>query len=172
MTEPRYCTFKYKTGSICGRKLADLNKGTECYSHSYPTEEEDMREQGTCTNCKRGPMAVQKRGEHGKLCASCGAAIAGLGGADAVAALFEAAKKFEGKPVMKMSPKKSSSDPKPQDPPKPREKAVATPPLDPIISTLLSSLTEHITQARGIYNALLVLREHGAQFDFPEVELP
>jgi len=169
----RYCTFKYKTGSVCGRKLAELNTSDQCYHHSYPTEEEEMaRVKGTCTNCKRGPMAVQKRGEHGLLCASCGAAIAGLGGSDAVAALFDVAKKFEGKPVMKMSPKKPAPEPKPLQPPKPPAIAVATPNNDQFLGGLIAKLQEINAAAWKIYGALAIASEMGIPFVRPEIKWP
>ena len=52
---------------------------------------------GTCNNCLRQDMAIQKRGDFGDLCASCGAAVVGLSGSMAESALAEKKEKYKGK---------------------------------------------------------------------------
>ena len=127
------------------------------------------RERGTCENCNREDMAVQRRG--GKLlCASCGGATTGLNPSAAALALAEKKKKYEGKGKMR--------GPKPSE--LPVSKYAATqrynqnllqeikPAKDgDIIENLIEKYNLSIDQAEEIIGLLVSLKKYGAEFEMP-----
>lgn len=80
---------------------------------------------GTCDNCKRPDMAIQKQGELGKLCASCGGAIIGIDPATVSTVLAACREKFSGKGKIRSGPKKKD-DVNPIPPCAPQARAVIT----------------------------------------------
>jgi|GEM_PF-3968020 len=140
---PRFCL-------ICDKPLSEYNRRPVCFCHEVEGQlskkeieelqakkgiqpEKEVKEEmansrkvGTCANCKREGMAVQKRGEHGELCASCGAAITGVIPANVPTVLEACREKFSGKGKQHSGPKKKGADTNPAPPPPAQSGAVAT----------------------------------------------
>ena len=133
------------------------------------SEEKEMQERGICENCKREDMAIMKRGNHGKMCASCRASINGLNPNDAAKALAEKAAKFAGKTKMRRA--QGESSPKvPKAKKQKREKSAGAPEKTDslgVIGNLIEQYDAALDDAELIFNTLHALKK----LDF-EVELP